>query len=367
MTSAPAMLALVTDAFGGHGGIAQYNRDFLTAIAGSASEEGDASPITVLPRQAPELAIPSNGIRQLSPLQGRTSYVLKALATAVTRRVELVFCGHLYMAPLAALIARVKGAKLVVQAHGIEAWPRPSWLRRAALESADLVFCVSRYTRARVLDWADIAPERVLVLPNTVGDAFTPGDGSALRRALGLEDKRLLLTVARMDSLERYKGQDRVIAAIPQLVEQGHDVAYVLVGEGDDVARLKNLAVKGGVSDRVRFLGALQSDILVDAYRMADVFVMPSTGEGFGIAFIEAMASGTPALGLAVAGARDALADGELGTAVGESDLGGAIAKLLAQVKGDPRSVAESVRIRFGRAAFGACAAAAVHRLRDAA
>ena len=135
-----------------------------------------------------------------------------------------MFCGHLYMAPLAALIARFKGAKLIVQTHGIEAWPRPSRLRRAALEAADLVLCVSRYTRAAVLGWAAIAPERVLVLPNTVGEAFTPGDGSALRAKLGLEGKRVLLTVGRMDSRERYKGHDRVIAAIPELVAQGHDV-----------------------------------------------------------------------------------------------------------------------------------------------
>ncbi len=52
------------------------------------------------------------------------------------------------MAPLAALIARLKGAKLVIQTHGIEAWPRPPRLQRAALEAADLVLCVSRYTRA---------------------------------------------------------------------------------------------------------------------------------------------------------------------------------------------------------------------------
>ena len=138
------------------------------------------------------------------------------------------------MAPLAALIAATERAKLIVQMHGIEAWPRPSRLQRAALESADLVLCVSRYTRARVLSWAAIEPERVLVLPNTVGEAFTPGDGSSLRATLGLEGKRVLLTVGRMDARERYKGHDRVIEALPQLVAAGHDVIYVVLGDGDD-------------------------------------------------------------------------------------------------------------------------------------
>ena len=87
----------------------------------------------------------------------------------------------------------------------------------------------------------------------------------------------------------------------------------------------------------MRFLGAVDQNCLVDAYRAADLFVMPSTGEGFGIAFLEAMACGTPALGLDVAGARDALADGELGTAVSdEDDLPAAIARLLATPKPDP-------------------------------
>ena len=59
-----------------------------------------------------------------------------------------------------------------------------------------------------------------------------------------------------MDSRERYKGHDRVIAAIPDLVAKGHDICYVVVGEGDDRARLEALARNAGVSDRVRFLGA---------------------------------------------------------------------------------------------------------------
>ena len=78
-----------------------------------------------------------------------------------------------------------------------------------------------------------------LVVPNTVKETFTPGDGSTTRAALAVGSKRVLLTVGRIDSGQRYKGQDRVIAAIPYIVAQGHDVEYVVVGEGDDRVRLR--------------------------------------------------------------------------------------------------------------------------------
>lgn len=362
MKPSPAMLALVTDAFGGRGGIAQYNRDFLGAVA----EAGVVSSMTILPRYAPDLSAPPETIEQTLARPGRIAYSVAALRTVLFRPIDLVFCGHLFMAPLAALIARLKGAKLIVQAHGIEAWPRPSRLQRAALETADLVLCVSRHTRATVLAWAAIAPERVLVVPNTVREGFTPGDGSPLRAALALESKRVLLSVARMDSRQRYKGQDRVIEAISDLVVKGHDIHYVVVGEGDDRARLEALARDAGVSERVRFLGAVGLQSLVEAYRMADLFVMPSTGEGFGIAFLEAMASGTPALGLSVGGARDALADGELGTVVSEAEFPATLARLLAARKPDPRALAAAARARFGREAFSSRVAEVFFRVQDA-
>ncbi len=343
-------LALLTDAFGGHGGIAQYNRDLVQALAGMP----EIGAIEILPRHAPgPLGDLPSRVRQHRPPPGRIAYVARAWRSARRSPPALVFCGHLHLAPLAAAIAWRCKARLVVQTHGVEAWSRPSRLQRWAIERADLVLAVSRHTRAKILDWSRLEPERVRVAPNTVADDYGPGGVEDVRRALGLDGKQVVLTVGRLAATERYKGQDRVISTLPALVSAGRDVVYLIAGDGEDSARLERLAAERGVADRVRFLGRVERDQLPGLYRAADVFVLASTGEGFGIVLLEAMACGAPALGLDVAGSVDALAEGALGQAVTPDHLAAALMEALGAAGRDP-TLPERVRARFGRPAFEA-------------
>src|SRR6185437_10994414 len=99
VTAGARVLALVTDAFGGRGGIAQYNRDFLSAVVNC----GSVSSIIVVPRLAFDPAPASGAIEQASPRPGRIAYVLATLRAALSRPFDIVFCGHIYMSPLATL------------------------------------------------------------------------------------------------------------------------------------------------------------------------------------------------------------------------------------------------------------------------
>jgi phosphatidylinositol alpha-1,6-mannosyltransferase len=84
------IFALVTDAFGGRGGIAQYNRDFFVALAVPPGKW----PITILPRYAPDEFVPLVGINQLRPRRLQFSYIVAALSHALTRRTAVVLFGH---------------------------------------------------------------------------------------------------------------------------------------------------------------------------------------------------------------------------------------------------------------------------------
>jgi phosphatidylinositol alpha-1,6-mannosyltransferase len=226
------------------------------------------------------------------------------------------------MAPLAAIVARVLSAKLWIQLHGIEAWEPYSRFHARSLRKADLLTAVSRYTRRRALAWLALEPHKLRVLPNTVDKRFTPGPkrGDLVDRH-GLKGRKVLLTVSRLVADERYKGHDRVIRALPAVLRSQPNVVYVIAGDGDDRRRLEGLAETEGVSSAVCFIGQIAGSELLDYYRLADVFVMPSTGEGFGIVFLEASAVGLPVIGGNRDGSVDALAEGELGRLVDPDDL----------------------------------------------
>ena len=344
------ILALVTDAFGGYGGIARYNCDLLTAL----TDVADNVEIVVQPRIGPPTAIQVlPNIWQARPILPRFLFALAAARQALKTRPDIILCCHIYHGPLALLLAQLTGAKLLSQLHGTEVWQPLKHRHLAPLLRSDLVLCVSRDTKAHYRRQAGTA-DNSFVLANMVGRAFVPGDRAMARQRFGVTECSVLLSVARLDTRDGYKGQDQVIKALRNLTgADGQPVVYLIAGQGADRVRLEQVARLHGVSDRVRFLGKVSDADLPDLYRAADLFVLPSIGEGFGIVYLEAMACGTPAVGLSMGGVPDPLGDGELGTLLPESaNLGTVLQRLLHTARPDGAELSNTVRSRFGQMAF---------------
>ena len=149
------------------------------------------------------------------------------------------------------------------------------------------------------------------------------GSGSKnpdLLQRYGLTGKTVLLTLSRSWTTDNYKGIDEVLELLPALAERIPEIAYLVVGEGDDRPRLEAKARALGIGDRVVFAGFIPESEKTEHYRLADAYVMPGWGEGFGFVYLEAMACGIPALGSKLDGSREALRDGDLGILVDPHD-----------------------------------------------
>ncbi len=336
VTTGARILALVSDCYGAQGGIARYNQDLFGALAADDAE------ILILPRleSAAGLTLPA-GIRQVPPVFNSLIYSLAALRAAWRHRpIDVVFCGHVFMAPLARLLCRLFGAYFWVQAHGVDVWARRRRWVRWGIEAADMMTLVSRGTRRSLLEWVDLSPERARVLPNTVREVFAPGPPSeALRARLGLGPGPILLTVARLASVDRYKGHEEIFAALPALRARHPTLVHVVAGDGDDRARLEKRALELAHDPAaVRFLGYVPEEDLPDLYRLSDLFVMPSSEEGFGIVYLEAAACGLRVIGGVGGGSEDAIPDERVGVLVDRADgaaLTAAVLRLLGQGRAD--------------------------------
>ncbi len=343
------IFALITDGYGASGGIARYNRELLSSVA--ASELVDE--IIVLPMNG-HRCVPAQGLVQLEGISNKPLYILKSLRSCFLKKPAYLFCGHLNLLPLAGFIARLLSIPLWLQIHGIDAWEKPSRPVFRYIKNIALVTSVSRHTRQRFLQWANLDPAKVKILPNTLADRFQPIDTQQARKEFpdifvtGRE--KALLTVSRLAADEQYKGHDLVIACLPKLLKNHLELLYLIAGTGDDTQRLVNLAEEFGVAEQVKFLGRIEDSRLASLYSSADVFVMPSTGEGFGIVFLEAMAGNTPAVALNAGGCPDALQDGQLGMLISINSLCSTIHKALDAEK--ENDLADKVHLAFGRDKF---------------
>lgn len=312
------VLVLTTDAYGGHGGIALYNRDVIDALALMP----EVTEIVVIPRTMPlkPEGIPSK-VHFMQEVAGSKFRFIKAAVSAATDKFDLVICGHINLLALAASLNKKLRAPLVLMVYGIDVWQSPNRAAKFWLGHVDAVWSISEITTERMSEWSGVPKEKFIQLPNAIHlDRYglAEKNGSLLER-YRLKGKKVLMTLARLPSAERYKGVDEVLDAMPDMLKQEPALSYLVVGDGNDRPRLQEKANGLGLENCVVFTGFIDEAEKADHFRLADVFVMPGRGEGFGFVFLEALACGVPAVGSLLDGSREALMHGELGELVDPS------------------------------------------------
>ena len=184
------------------------------------------------------------------------------------RRVDLVICGHIHLLPAAWLLARLCGARLALIIHGIEAWtPSRKRLANWLARRVDAFISVSKYSAERFMQWSKRSMDQAFILPNCVDlDRFRPQPRDArLVERYGLQSSKVILTVGRLASTERYKGFDQVIELMPQLIKRLSNMKYLIVGDGDDRCRLEEKVEAMGLSNCVIFTGYIPESEKVGA------------------------------------------------------------------------------------------------------
>jgi phosphatidylinositol alpha-1,6-mannosyltransferase len=345
---------LLTDAFLPHmGGSRVYYYNLYKSLVSQYSDQ-----VMVLTKKVPgwrefdraESAGPLRIFRRGRPLPTLkywqlpkiTAPLLDTLRILRRERIEVTHAGDLYpQGVISVLFKRWLGVPFLAYCHGeqitqTEPYRFQPILRNWVYRHADAVVANSDFTRNHLVR-IGIPPERIHMLtPGVDCDRFSPRPRNPeLVRQLGIEGKRVVLTVSR---LVPRKGHRAVLQAMARLTGGLHDCVYLIAGEGPEEESLRRMAAELGIQENVIFLGRVSSERLPDIFNLCDVFVMPNYEaaggdiEGFGMVFLEANAAGKPVIGGRSGGSVDAVVDGETGVLVDGTnidELAGALERLL--------------------------------------
>ncbi|SPP99514.1 putative GDP-mannose-dependent alpha-(1-6)-phosphatidylinositol monomannoside mannosyltransferase [Candidatus Sulfobium mesophilum] len=312
----------------------------LTKHVDGCAEFDRHAPFKILRRGKPIL---NWKIKQLPKLLPQFAWTV---AVMLKERVDVVHCGDFFPGGIIGLLVKKLLRKpYVYYVHG-EGY---SWfnqfrfqpkIRRMILRNADRIVAACSYAEEGVRRDLNGYHDRIVrINPGVDYGRFDPGwKDEALLKELGLENKKVILTVGRL--VDR-KGQDTVIKSMPRILAEVPDAIYVIGGRGLHEEKLRSLAAEMKVEHAVKFLGFMPNDRLPALYSICDLFVMVNRDtteqgpEGFGMVFTEASAAGKPVIGGKSGGNIDSIVDGFTGYRVDPLDTGEIASKITTVLRDD--------------------------------
>jgi phosphatidyl-myo-inositol dimannoside synthase len=341
---------------GGEDGISRVTR-LLRRVLSKASS-GSCKHINLLP----EGKIQATAVDQLK-------FARVVLAEHLKGGIDWIMYDHLGPARVQSLVPRPLARPYALFLHSVEAWSPLSAGRLRVLREATVRIANSHFTARRVAEaHPSVGPIEVchLALPPSQGmddsattqlneDETSPpaphataSQNEADERLLNRLRENSVLIVGRMFSSERHKGHDYLIEAWPQVKAQVSDAQLIIVGGGDDVLRLKLKVEERGLTGDIIFAGHVSDETLEQLYERVAIFCMPSTAEGFGLVYLEAMKHRLPCIASPADAAAEIVKDGVTGLLIVQSEVA-ALAQAITELLTNPERRREMGEAGYAR------------------
>ncbi len=328
-----------TEFFRSYGGIQYVNRLLVRAFC----EMGTRTPLDLEvfsyidgPEHLPAEMAGGSAVRWHGAEHRRGEVAWELSKRLAAAQPDLVLFTHVSLAPLVELARRlVPGARVAILAHGTEVWHPLEGRVKRFLPGVDSFVSPSVFTAQKLTEVQGIPAGRVTVIPHGLDPDWMDVAGAASgERCADLERARpLLLSVTRLSRADREgKGIDLVLQALPTVIAQCPGTRYRVVGGGGDLPRLAEMIRKLGLERCTELPGARRDDALRQAYADADVFVLPTQVEGFGVVFLEAMYYKLPVVAVRASATPEVVEDGVTGLLAAPGDakeLAAALVSLL--------------------------------------
>ena len=276
-------LLLLTDGYGGRGGIAQYNRNLIQAL----SQIKYIKDITVLQRKVlyKYEKVPKKVRLTKNISNSKFKFFLKILNfLCIKQNYDLVFCCHIHLLPFAWLLSKKNDCPLVLNIYGEEAWnPTKHKISNFLCRKIDHLCAIRHYTAKKFISWSKISNLNYFYVPNCIDQKkfnYKTKNIKLLKR-YKLEKKKIIISCGRMDIEDKNKGMDEIIEILGDLSKKVKNIFYIVIGDGNDKERLEKKAKSLKVDNLILFLGNVDEKIKIDFYKLGHVMAMAGSRKSF--------------------------------------------------------------------------------------